>query len=898
MSKTYLAGFFLQLSKTLGSSTTFSWLPAPSCSSDHARALRALWNERGAALLSRRHALIISHRRPSKRGKRCHTASELRITLPITYDQVPAPLSPPFRRYAAGRVLPGTISAAPSLTRLPTAPMTPSSVSTSHVASFAALAVSAARPWTEPAVFAARTSPACDVGSRDLADRRLHALRPRHLHLLRPGYAAMPTVAHRTELGPTSSYCDPSPFSTPLFSWSPSTTLPPFPSRALCFLAPATPAHLSPPRSRPINPSSGGLILLGISLPSTSSSASFVLTKAQISFVRRVHAPTFFAGLNPSPTASYVHPAPVLRVTLSFGFLPAPLHPMNPLPIPPPRNHTTFPIESSHPSFDPASPSRCVRFTSALAGDAPRWLRDHELPLPWRYARLQHNTAPSSAHAILVRERIAATEAILERVEEVEVGEEKRMDGYSNASIWHKLFGDRAQNGMYCVRTFSVVAAGAATLLSRAHSTEFRIFRIHTIVPSRFPLCTPNIDLAADVPDGRHALHLTAGRFPHPHEVQSMPHNPLWVKTGADPFRVSAQSYSRPDRKIPPTSDSVTLVEVAGRAKRLKQLPWLVANISLSQARGPLGLSGKDSDRSKWSLPVPAGAAFARPCAAIDADDTTSAYVITNPAFLRVLAAPLHAPHTLDLHDGQPRRAHHAVPGSRFDLNEPLPTSKGKRPSAHTDLDGDIDGGGARRRADAERGSTRPSRAPLLARIATRAVTRLGDGVAEGLGRQRRDMQHQRQLARSLPARGRGGMMLRHPCPSHSTKRTRTSLRTSPSADTDGFLHADGDDDALSATTSRTDGDSVASISAATTSAHPLDDGERGDLDLDLGEGEGAEVSHGWAPEDKLPAEDGERLDDTVVGFLDEEQVAMQADAARRKAGGGGGGARMQKRRC
>ncbi|KAJ7334875.1 hypothetical protein DFH08DRAFT_965615 [Mycena albidolilacea] len=68
----------------------------------------------------------------------------LRTTLPILYDQAPAPPSLPFWRYVAWRVLPGTISTVLDLTPLTKAPMTSSSISPSHVISFTAFAAAAA----------------------------------------------------------------------------------------------------------------------------------------------------------------------------------------------------------------------------------------------------------------------------------------------------------------------------------------------------------------------------------------------------------------------------------------------------------------------------------------------------------------------------------------------------------------------------------------------------------------------------------------------------------------------------------------------------------------------------------------------------------------------------------
>ncbi|KAJ7430865.1 hypothetical protein FB451DRAFT_461394, partial [Mycena latifolia] len=179
------------------------------------------------------------------------------------------------------------------------------------------------------------------------------------------------------------------------------------------------------------------------------------------------------------------------------------------------------------------------------------------------------------------------------------------------------------------------------------------------------------------------------------------------------------------------------------------------------------------------------------------------------------------------------------------------------------------------------------SPASFRSSMPVRAVAGLGDGVAEGLGRLRREMRHQRQkqLAARSP-RARGGDDVEASVPLAFDEEDEDFALPPPSnADSEAFLrvHADReDDDALSATTSR-NGDSVASVSTPATSAHPLDDEERLELDLGEGEGEGGEW-HGWAVEDTLAVEEAERFDDiSVVGFLDEEQAAMRAEAERRR---------------
>ncbi|KAJ7093606.1 hypothetical protein C8R44DRAFT_953299, partial [Mycena epipterygia] len=170
-------------------------------------------------------------------------------------------------------------------------------------------------------------------------------------------------------------------------------------------------------------------------------------------------------------------------------------------------------------------------------------------------------------------------------------------------------------------------------------------------------------------------------------------------------------------------------------------------------------------------------------------------------------------------------------------------------------------------------------------------VRAVADGVAEGLGRLRREMRHQRQrqlAARSPPTRGgKGGDDVEASVPLEFDEEDEDFVVPPSAEGEEVFLrvHADReDDDALSATTSRNGGDSVASVSTPATSAHPLEDEER--TDLDLGGGEGEEVWHGWASEDKLAVEEAERFDDiSVVGFLDEEHAAMKAAEAERRRG-------------
>ncbi|KAJ7731421.1 hypothetical protein DFH07DRAFT_1065719 [Mycena maculata] len=176
------------------------------------------------------------------------------------------------------------------------------------------------------------------------------------------------------------------------------------------------------------------------------------------------------------------------------------------------------------------------------------------------------------------------------------------------------------------------------------------------------------------------------------------------------------------------------------------------------------------------------------------------------------------------------------------------------------------------------------SPASFRSSIPVRAVAGLGDGVAEGLGRLRREMRHQRQRQR---ARSGGGDDVEASVPLAFDEEDEDFV-VPPGAEAEADVvlrvHAEREDeDALSAATSR-NGDSVASVSTPATSAHPLEEEERGLALGDAREGEGESGEwHGWAAEDTLAVEEAERFDDiSVVGFLDEEQAAMRAEAERR----------------
>ncbi|KAJ7066843.1 hypothetical protein B0H15DRAFT_872223 [Mycena belliarum] len=180
------------------------------------------------------------------------------------------------------------------------------------------------------------------------------------------------------------------------------------------------------------------------------------------------------------------------------------------------------------------------------------------------------------------------------------------------------------------------------------------------------------------------------------------------------------------------------------------------------------------------------------------------------------------------------------------------------------------------------------SPASFRSSMPVRAVAGLGDGVAEGLGRLRREMraQRQRQLAARSP-RVKGGDDVEASVPLEFDEEDEDFALPPQAQGEAPFLqvHADReDDDALSAGTSR-NGESVASVSTPATSAHALDE-ERGEFELDVGargDGESGEWA-GWGAEDARAVEEAETFDDiSVVGLLDEEQAAVRAEVERRK---------------
>ncbi|OCH85153.1 hypothetical protein OBBRIDRAFT_798469 [Obba rivulosa] len=69
----------------------------------------------------------------------------------------------------------------------------------------------------------------------------------------------------------------------------------------------------------------------------------------------------------------------------------------------------------------------------------------------------------------------------------------------------------------------------------------------------------------------------------------------------------------------------------------------------------------------------------------------------------------------------------------------------------------------------------------------------------------------------------------------------------------------------MSRSTSRGEGDSAASVSTPSTNLDPLPVDE-----------DGCDVWQGWDPEDQLAVEDAERFDDITVGFMDEEQETLR----------------------
>ncbi|KAF7291559.1 Glycosyltransferase family 1 protein [Mycena chlorophos] len=178
-----------------------------------------------------------------------------------------------------------------------------------------------------------------------------------------------------------------------------------------------------------------------------------------------------------------------------------------------------------------------------------------------------------------------------------------------------------------------------------------------------------------------------------------------------------------------------------------------------------------------------------------------------------------------------------------------------------------------------------PSSSSFRGAIPIRAVAaNLGDGVAEGIGRIRREMRHQRQrqLARSPPAtRQQGDDLLEASVPLEFDEEDEDFIGVPAAAPPEAFLqvhaHADREEDDVSANTSpsRTGEDSVLTISTPATSAHPLEDEIDGGIMLD----------DGWT-EDNLAVEEAERFDDILVGL---DETPAPAETSRRKDTGGRG---------
>ncbi|KAJ7845136.1 hypothetical protein B0H14DRAFT_3455169 [Mycena olivaceomarginata] len=160
--------------------------------------------------------------------------------------------------------------------------------------------------------------------------------------------------------------------------------------------------------------------------------------------------------------------------------------------------------------------------------------------------------------------------------------------------------------------------------------------------------------------------------------------------------------------------------------------------------------------------------------------------------------------------------------------------------------------------------------------MSVHTVAGLEVGVMEGLGRLRREMRHrrQKQLARSPPA-CKGGDDVKASVPLECDEEDEDFCGSAEwgGGVLAGACRSGEDNDVLSATTSPNGEDSIASRIVS--------------LEVD-GAVEGK--WHRWALEDKLAVEEAEAEcsdDISVVGFLDEEQAAMQAEATRRKATAG-----------
>lgn len=137
----------------------------------------------------------------------------------------------------------------------------------------------------------------------------------------------------------------------------------------------------------------------------------------------------------------------------------------------------------------------------------------------------------------------------------------------------------------------------------------------------------------------------------------------------------------------------------------------------------------------------------------------------------------------------------------------------------------------------------------------------LSDGVSEGLGRIRREIHKVRPPQLGPRSEDSGSV------PLEFNEEDEDFVNRSDR------LHIH-EDDSVSRSTSRGEGDSGASVSTPSTSAVPLDEDPN-------------DSWHGWNAEDKQAIDEAEQFDD-VVGFLDEDQTpkihAGRTERSRRRA--------------
>jgi hypothetical protein len=168
-----------------------------------------------------------------------------------------------------------------------------------------------------------------------------------------------------------------------------------------------------------------------------------------------------------------------------------------------------------------------------------------------------------------------------------------------------------------------------------------------------------------------------------------------------------------------------------------------------------------------------------------------------------------------------------------------------------------------------------PSTLSFRSSIPIRTMTGFGDGMSEGLGRIRREINR----VRSPRLRPRPDSSMSASVPLEFDEEDEDFMSR------DALDIPDCDARSCSRDTSQGGADSgpsgaSPSISTPATSAHPLDDEDVPVARLD----DEQDAWDGWSPEDKAAVDEAERFDDiSVVGFLDEEQEQESKWARERK---------------